>query len=400
MPLAMVDAATERPIGVGRNHRYLPELEALRGWAMVLVYTFHLNGTVARRASGAADDPTPLSAFVLAGHTGVSLFFVLSAFLLALPFLAEADGGRRLSRPAYATRRALRILPLYWTAVVIAAVLSADQLADLARGLPYLVFLNSLSDWSTPLLPYSGAWWSLGTEAQFYLVLLLLPLLLASRAGRVAGVLLLLAWTAAYVAFLTRALHMDTITGQIRLAYSLFGRAPLFLCGIAAAALYRRHGATWRARLAEWPLLRRGGADAILLAGLLTLGLLLQWVIVIGPSKAEGPPLHAWHILEGVLWSAVVLFVLLAPLRVAPLITNRATIWLGMVSYSVYIWHLPILHYVFRWTRRLGVSLPLAWNARTLAVAVLATAVCLGVSALTYRWIERPFLTRKERIGD
>ncbi|MBX3025268.1 acyltransferase [bacterium] len=397
---AVAAPAAERPVGVGRAHRYLPELEALRGWAMLLVYAFHLNGTVVRRSAGTADEPTPLTAFVLAGHTGVSLFFVLSAFLLALPFLAEADGGRHVSRPAYASRRALRILPLYWFAIAVATILTAERLVDLARALPYMFFLNSVTDWSTPMLPYSGAWWSLGTEAQFYLVLPLLPLLLATRAGRIAGVVLLLAWLAAYGAFLTRALRMDTLPGQVRLAYSLLGRAPLFLCGIAAAALYRRHGAAWRQRLAARPLLRRGGADAILLAVLLALGLLLQWVIVGTPTRAEAPPRHVWHVLEGALWASVVLLVLVAPLRSARLITNRATIWLGVLSYSVYIWHLPIQQFAFRWTRQLGIPLPLAWNARTIAVAAVATAACLAVSTLTYRWIERPFLTRKERVAD
>ena len=74
-------------------------------------------------------------AFIGAGHTGVSLFFILSGFLLSPPFLREAWGGRRADRRAYLERRALRILPGYWFAVLTASiVLSNGRPAEMLHG--------------------------------------------------------------------------------------------------------------------------------------------------------------------------------------------------------------------------------------------------------------------------
>jgi peptidoglycan/LPS O-acetylase OafA/YrhL len=92
---------------------FLPELESVRGIAILLVFAFHVDGFVRFPFSVAPSVPLSL-AFVHAGFTGVDLFFVLSAFLLSLPFLAEGAGGRRVVVREYALRRALRILPLYY----------------------------------------------------------------------------------------------------------------------------------------------------------------------------------------------------------------------------------------------------------------------------------------------
>lgn len=389
-----------RPVGVGRTSLYLPELEALRGWASLLVATFHLNGFVTMMSRQPAEAPSLPLAYIRAGHTGVSLFFILSAFLLSLPFLDEAAGGATVSRPQYAARRALRILPLYYAAVIVGTILSAATVADLARGLPYLAFLNSFAGWFTPLPPYSAVWWSLSTEVQFYLLLPLLPLCLRTGQGRAVGAALLLMWAVAYGAYLAGVLRMDTIGGQLRLGNSIFGRLPLFLLGIGGAALYRRHGARLRARLQQWRAMRNGGADLLLLALLAALGALLRSVIEFGPPRAETPPFHIWHVPEGVLWIAIVLVVLLAPLRTKYLVSNPALITVGVLSYSIYLWHVPIESYGLMGLRRLDVpGLRSGWTASAGIVAVGLGVLILALSALTYRWIERPFLVRKERLG-
>jgi len=102
-------ASAHLPAGVRKSSTYFPEIESLRGIAIALVYFHHIDGFVAPAGTGARESiPFLAWAFVTAGHTGVSLFFVLSAFLLSLPFLKEAAGGRHLSRSEFYERRALR----------------------------------------------------------------------------------------------------------------------------------------------------------------------------------------------------------------------------------------------------------------------------------------------------
>ncbi len=388
------DAPAARPVGIRPSTRYLPEVECLRGLAILLVFAFHLDSVVQNfRGHPPGTIVSPALAFVAAGHTGVSLFFILSGFLLSLPFLAEVRGGRPVGRREYYTRRALRILPLYWAAVAAGTILSIEHAADVWRGLPYLFFLNAFPKLGVPLPPYSFVWWSLATEAQFYLVLPLLPLFLRTTSGRWAAVALAASWAAAYLVFLLGVPDHH----RMLVSLSLFGRAPLFLFGIAAAAVYLTAGGRIRERAGATPWLRHGGADLLLLAVLVALGLLLRWLVEVGYMRAEGTGLHVWHVAEGGLWTAVLLLVLLAPLRAKPLLCNRASATLGVLSYSVYMWHLPLATFGLRWMRSPAHPL-VQWHADTALAGAVIVLACLALSAVTYRFIERPFLARKARI--
>ena len=182
------------------------------------------------------------------------------------------------------------------------------------------------------------------------------------------------------------------------LQLSLFGRAPMFLIGGAAAWVYVQYGGALRAALGARIGVRFGGADLAFLTILTGLAYLLRWVVSIGPADEINPPWHAWHVPEALLWSALVLLPLVAPLRLKPLVSNSVLNHLGVLSYSMYIWHVPLFIYGLQtvfgiWRFSSG------WNLQTAVIAVFLSVLCLGLSELTYRFIERPFLTRKQRIG-
>jgi len=390
-----------RPAGVRRSSTYFRELESLRGIAITLVFLYHSYFTFLHNGGGLLVGTrgmlvSPVSAFVIAGHTGVSLFFVLSAFLLSLPFLAEAAGGKRVVRSEYFARRALRILPLYWAAVVFASVACAERWSDVLRGVPYLVFVNSFGGVTAPLPPYYGVWWSLATEAQFYLLLPLIPLFLRSRRGRWLGGVFLLGYGAAYLAYFRHRLGVESLNVQITLGLSIFGRAPLFAFGILAAWVYRRYGDAIRARCEQTAWLRSGGADLLFLGIWVMLGYLLRRTVFIGYWDVEGR-WHIWHVIEGGLWTAIVLVLLLCPLRAKAIFSNRILAWVGVVSYSVYMVHQSLIRLVEK-----GLRLPQLMAVpglhSVLGPVFVAAALSLMTSALTYRVIERPFLVRKARL--
>ena len=384
----------DRPAGIRRSSAYLVELEALRGVAIALVFLWHLSGQVNWGGPRPADMITPLTAGIFAGHTGVSLFFVLSAFLLSLPFLEEAAGGRRVDRSNYARRRALRILPLYWFAVVVATLATADRWQDLQRGFPYLVFLNAFPGWTVPIQPYSAVWWSLATEVHFYLLLPSLPFFLRRRR---LGTAVLAGYAAAYGLFLAGRLHADTIPGEILLRLSVFGRSPFFLLGILAAELYRRCGARWREGLQERRWLAAGGADAILLALATALAVVLTWATR-HALPTEPMPTFAWRLAEAPLWTAIVLVALLAPLRCRPLLRSRALTTLGTLSYSIYVVHLPVIFFAWMALRRIGHGAFIGWGVPAVLAGAGVAAAAIGLATLTYRFVERPFLVRKARL--
>jgi peptidoglycan/LPS O-acetylase OafA/YrhL len=322
---------------------------------------------------------------------------VLSAFLLAQPYLAGARSGRAPSFRRFYARRALRILPLYALAVAVGTALSAKAPEDLLHGLPYLLFLNTHGPWVTPLTPYSDVWWSLATEAQFYVVLPFAGWLATSRPGRWALGALIAFVALAHAAFASQTLVMPSMTAQYSVLFSLVGRGPLFLCGVAAAWLWLWRGDQLRAAAERAPWLRRGGADAILLLLLLALGLLLLRVGAIGFFVAE-MNWAVWHVYEGLLWTAVLLVVLLLPIRSRPFFSRGPLVRIGTISYSLYLWHLPILYPLLTPFWMMG-GRSAGWTLRATATALLGVALALGVSELSYRFVESPFLRRKARLA-
>jgi peptidoglycan/LPS O-acetylase OafA/YrhL len=376
-------APARAPIG------HLREVDALRGIAILLVFFYHCDSVVRPNAHGAG----PLFAFVRAGHTGVSLFFVLSGFLLAMPFIAEAEGGRHVRRREYALRRAMRILPMYYLALLVALWWS-KPIAQWESSWPFLVFLNPLAG-PFALWPFSIGWWSLATEVQFYVLLPLLPLLAytAPRAALALGM-----YAVVYGLFMIGILNVPNLALTVYLHHNIFGRAPLFLSGIGAAWLWRRKGAQLRSRLATAGWMAHGGADALLLLAFAGLSVILQWVSWVGFWQAENRPNHVWHVAEGILWATVLLLLLAAPLRSKRLIVNPIVGWVGLVSYSLFLIHVPVVTITLHALQARDPGHFTTWNVEALVACGMLLVVCLLLSALTYWAVERPFLRRKARL--
>jgi len=382
------------PVGIRRPSEYLPRLEAMRGIAIALVVVYHADQAI-RPQSFEHVRPGLLEAFLEAGHTGVSLFFVLSAFLLSRPFLRALAGRGTVSLSHFFERRALRVLPLYWVAVAVSSVLfGLSRDTSWLNGLPYLLFINSFFGVAQVMSPFSDVWWSLATEAQFYLALPVAASLARWRAGRWFLGALLVAFCVSYAQMAARGFYIFSSNAYT----SLYGRLPVFVFGIAAAWTYDRHGERIRGFFERRSVWQKGGADLLLVAVLLALGLLLQQVAYLGYFVAEAS-WHAWHVVEGLLWALVVLLVLSAPLRIAPLFDSRALMRVGVLSYSLYLVHLPIIHYLREGLRGRFPEIHQGWNPVSFLFVGLCIATALGLSSVTYRFVERPFLVRKARIA-
>jgi peptidoglycan/LPS O-acetylase OafA/YrhL len=381
------------PAGIRDAARYAPQLEALRGVAILLVVVFHADGRL--RIGDHATQGTwvsPLSAFVHAGHTGVTLFFVLSAFLLSRLFIVEARGGQTVSRGRFLARRALRILPLFWIVVIVSSLLDRSDASLAAKAIPQMLFLHSVPGAVVKMFPYSDVWWSLATEAQFYVVLALSTLLIRTRAGRWAFLALVVVYLGAYFQAVRQPLRTT-------LSVSLFGRGAAFLIGACASWIYETRGAQIRKALAESRAARLGAADAVLIALLVGLGYLLREVTFMGYFTAERH-WHVWHVMEALLWASVVLLTLVAPLRLGVLLSNRVVGTAGLLSYSMYLVHLPVIFFVVYPRSLASPEAYQGWTPTSFGTVLFAIALGFAVSALTYSFIERPVLRRKARIGD
>ena len=380
--------------GEALNLPHTRALDGLRGLAIALVYAYHVEFLV--RTGGGVDadfrgvDVSSLVAPLRAGNTGVSLFFVLSGFLLGRPFWLEAAGGPRVDRGRYLLRRVLRIMPLYTVAVLVGAAWYADRPADLLRAVPWLLFLSPLG-LTTDFPGISGVWWSLATEAQFYLLLPALPLLLRRRHWPLAAGVYVLIYAAFVLGYLTPWLGSPekAVSRLAVISLSVLGRSPLLFIGMVASWMYARYGQLTRTRWAGlgWPGVVV--ADLVVVALVVALAHLLRWALAQGLVLVELPPSVAWHVPEGGLWAAILLMILVSPGRLGRLVASAPLVGLGLISYSVYLLHYPILEFSIRWLERAHPRL-LASSLGTVAVVSALTLACVGASMLTYATIERP----------
>ena len=367
-----------------RGGGYLSQIDALRGWAILLVFFFHAWGV---SGGSAGSEPSLWFSYVAAGRTGVTLFFVISGFLLSIPWL-RALTSADVTMPSlknYYAARVLRIVPLYYLAVFMACVVSGSWDAGFKAFTFQFVGFE--------IFPFSVVWWTLVTEVQFYLVLPLLIWLLASGGkSRLFLLLVLILWGGVYV---TQVLHNASgeKIGSYLLTKSLFGRLPAFLLGMVAAWVFLGVRALPIFQ-ANW--VRVLGAVIILLA-LYVNGVVLRHTVLLGGWESESN-WHEHHFFEAILWSVVLLVLVLTRPLFYWVIANSVLAVVGKLSYSLYLWHVPILFYViYPAKERLGVGFSESLLAYLLTFAALLLS--LMVSLLTYRFIELPGLNVKRRLA-
>jgi peptidoglycan/LPS O-acetylase OafA/YrhL len=353
-----------------RTPRHLPGLDGLRGLAAAAVVVLHVwmyTTPVAERRGGA------VGAVIGELRLGVIAFFVMSAFLLVRPWLGAAAGGRPLPRAgAFLLRRAARILPGYWLALLGAFALLRDTGSGRAAGAGQLPVLALLAQFQVDgarllLVPQS---WSLAVELSFYALLPLAGWALvrtARRAGPRAGALLVAG--ALIAAGLAWGLLAETGRWPVTTTTSLPGYLPIFGCGIAAAVL---------------PVPGRAGARRCLLV----LGALL--VVLDGRWHSQGTGLLG-HVV-GDLPAAAGFGIFVAALAAGPAgLLERAPLrWLGTVSFGVYLWHLPVLYALL--AREL---LP----ADTAAAYAVVMVPSLALAAMSWYGLERPVMRWAGRRG-
>ncbi|MBC9252896.1 hypothetical protein A9179_21740 [Pseudomonas alcaligenes] len=368
--------------GLRQPGQYIPELESLRGWAILLVVAFHYFGIITGGTEPLLSDAPVWLQVVASGHTGVTLFFVLSGFLLSQPFIASVRGGAAVDIKRFYIARVLRVLPLYYLFVVLGWWVTGNtQGAMKAFSFIHVGF---------SLFPFSVPWWSLCTEMQFYLLLPWLMLLLRYRVGRWVIGLGLLTWFAVHVYFFQQPRWLANPQNWI-LQASVFGRGLAFVLGACCAGLHA--SALYRQLVSrQW------------LVGLL---LLLLWVLFhqlslhsqLGIVEAQRS-LPLYYNIEAMLWSGLLLCCVAWNSSLKVILHNRLLSHFGMLSYSIYLVHVPVQFYLVSWFKVHQESLPLPVGALSNVLIVTCSFVLIWtLSFVLYRWFEVPMLRLKSKLS-
>lgn len=353
--------------------QYRAEIDGLRTLAVMSVTLFHFE-----------------MFHIKGGFLGVDIFFVISGFLMTYLITEELREGR-FSFSEFYLRRARRILPALF------AVTSVTLLTVCICGLAPKLMEQFFSSLQAALFSVSniffyltsGYWdsssitkpllhtWSLGVEEQFYFFL---PLLLWSifalfkkNAVKVTCLVLAAGMAASYASYLYYGLGRDLDFAF----YMLPMRAWELLLGSAAALFVLYRG---RLNLAGWKLQ---------LFEFLCLAAMLSGILA---SRGGGSMFRHNELVVLTVLGAAFFLIGSGTGRISSLFSARPVVWLGKISYSVYLWHWPIwvLFTYYLGSNRDDMPVPL-WVRACLLMLTITMA------ALSWRFVEQPFRRRTVR---
>ncbi len=348
------------------ENRY-PHIDAMRAIAALAVATVHISESLAPLAGSGtwlhqmADD-------MRFGATGVTLFFLVSGFLIPSSFgnhPSRAEGLR-----IFAIRRFFRLYPAYWLSIPLALWSTwwlHDRPIDVATVLANVTMFQRVLGFED----IEGLYWTLAYELVFYLACAGLYVLgVQHRPAALLGVLYVLLGVFAVIA----ALGLRP-TGYLR----FFSDLPVSV-GLMFTGAVLRH---WHDRL---PLGRWAKAALVIILLIYVLPMLRGLKIADGQATYTFTP--DWGPGLGVL-----IFLLLAMrLRLShPLLS-----WLGTISYSLYLFH-PVIIYFFTWLLlQPGFEWARGWDLLAYFGPILAVTILF--SAGVYRWLELPMIELGRRL--
>ncbi|HEX8732524.1 MAG TPA: acyltransferase [Ktedonobacterales bacterium] len=337
---------------------------------------------------------------------GVQLFFILSGFLLFRPYARAILTGAELpSWTRFYQRRALRILPVYWAilAVMLATQWQVAGKPLWANALTHFALIHdSFPRFNRDL---NGPFWTLAVEVQFYLLLPLIAAGVARVVGRTRSAARLLGALLGVIALAEVIRWADTLlmasltrdalargggsAASFILTLATMGmqgkNLEVFFVGALSATLYvlgsehQRLSHALRRRIA-WGLLAVGLAISAFAAPAWGLG-----AVVFTPGARWGWDILSYPLVVGLSFGALMLGIVWGGPWLRGVFEAAPLRFIGHISYSVYLWHLPILQ---------GTLAPFG------AAPLWLRLVCVFVvSYLSYQLLERPFLRRRQRLA-
>lgn len=395
------EADATRPPGVEREthptadrRTHFVALDAMRGIAILVVVLTHTSGYWFKTTRYPLDIPllqVALSKVFSLAHLAVVLFFLLSGYLLAWTEEGRRDRGS-YSILSYVRRRAFRLIPAYYTAIALILLLRPGN-PTFSTLASHLTFLQGF----VPAYPggVDAAFWTLTPEIVFYAALPLIVLKLRKVWHRAAILAVLVALSLAtrlsMSGYILEPAALNENFDGTRLFFFPTTLLYLFIVGMLLKMFIERLNASERVNRWQRPVA-------------------LAFTIIPLPVLVAYPylGLRQQQILQSpmtMLPEAMTIMLFVAALLGSPLLKPilrwRPLVFLGEISYSMFLLHRTILllltGYVLSWVDPwLEKGDLVAWTAFA-AFAALMMFIFTAVSYLSYRFIESPFLRRKPK---
>lgn len=353
---------------MGKKRRYITGLDGIRAIAVIMVLAYHLK----------------LSLFK-SGFLGVTVFFVLSGYLITGILISEVEEKGTIDLKNFWLRRIRRLVPAVMSMAVVIIFVSAV--------VNRVIFTKGCKDFVASVLGFNNWWqifnkvsyfeaagapspfthcWSLAIETQFYLIYPLILLAVyklakgrgngrAKRGLLIAGVTLLLA----LISVILMAVLFNPQQDASRVYYGTDTRAFSLLFGALLAIL-------WEYRMVP----RKLSAGVNMVLGTVSLVVLIMMTMTIRGSS------NFWY--RGGQFVGTILTVLVVyavsgrKTLLSRFLSNPVLKWIGDRSYSIYLWHYPIILLISK-------GIKASWW-----ITLIEIALSVALAELSYRFIETP----------
>ena len=332
------------------------------------------------------------SFLVRSGWVGVDIFFVISGFVLFLPFLQSHMEKEKYPIKRYFKKRFSRILPAYYfMLLLLVTFFYPGFIFDKTTILHVLGHATFTEGFIMNPLKINGVFWTLWIEMQFYLILPLFSLLFLGKRWWISAIgvflfVIIYKWSGIT---LTEGLSDTHKLKQFWISFQLPGVLQEFTIGIIAASIYMRVKNT------EWWTTNRLLLSLLVPVGFAIIISGMGFITNYGPTKYwfGNGALGYYPLINLNNWLSigaglVILGICSQERWIRIVFANKVITFIGMVSYGVYLWHYPIGNY-------LKGNIPYEGITKYILLILVGSIFTVTWAYLSYRFIEKPFLIKK-----
>jgi peptidoglycan/LPS O-acetylase OafA/YrhL len=345
---------------LSKNTSYISRLDHLRFFAALLVAAYHFHSNSIRTGS-----LNPLLMLIKEGETGVSLFMVLSGFILT-----RIAFGKQIDYKSFIYNRILRIYPLY-TLMVFIAAFSAGRHMDFVS---FVALMSPMGNMGNVYLEKFPHIWTVAVEFQFYLIFPFIVRFFARYGVRYLFGVIGVAIAIRVMLYLTDGSVQDASY------WTILGRVDQFAIGMIAAAIYGQ-----RTKWLSSPVALCVSFAAVYL----WFFLFNKWSGgFYGKNSATS---FAWVVsptAEATVWAGLSLAYLQQKWHL-PAVIDRTLAYLGAISFSMYMWHYPI---IVTLDKSPSIFVFHEWYLNFLLIVL---PIILAASSLSYFVVEKPFFAMR-----
>lgn len=417
----------------GKQKNSIPVLDGVRAIACLSVLVFHVNfalNAIHISLPTLRGLQTFTNAIAIAGQCGVVLFFVLSGFLLFLPYAKALlfDSAWPSLRQFY-LRRIFRIVPAYYAALFLITLLFARQYFQISHWHDLWLFLTLRQDFPATYQKISGPFWTLAVEFQFYLLLPWIAWIIryVVRRGEVNWRLaklifclfVMIAWglfslywggyfweqgktLVPFVPNSILSIIMPYIYGGSGKSLEVFA-VGMLLCTLYIFLQNAPEAKPWSEKLHVSSVL-------FFLTGIGILGFMTLWhfytwyynytLHFFDPYRSL--LVNSWNEWQGIFYSigfALCIFALLyGPAWLKRPFAWMPLRWVGWISFSLYMWHDPLIEF---FTSAVIAPLHQSVHPTSLLIGLLwvwVLVIIIPISLASYLWIEKPGMRLGEKL--